>query len=322
MTRPAVPRAPDTPPTTDGMHDLRVTRYGFLLLDDFSLIALGSGCRSVAHREHDRRAPGLRVRADRRDRRSRAFERRHPRRARYRDGRWRRFRCGVRRRSESDSDARASARCSTGCACRRVTAWRSADSIRAATFSRARACSTAIGARFTGRIRTPSSSSFRSLTVSNRLYEVDRDRYTCSGGVAPLDLMVHLLGAATRQPVARGARARIARRGTAQSRAAAAHVAAPIHGRRAREARRSAAGTWRAMSKRRSRVAEIAAYLEVSQRQLERWFQERFGKTPAQAYIEIRLLRARQLLYRTVEAARRGVHAHRLHIDDAFRHAL
>ena len=39
--------------------------------------------------------------------------------------------------------------------------------------------------------------------------------------------------------------------------------------------------------------------MNVSQRQLERWFQERLGKTPAQAYLEIRLLRARQLLYRT-----------------------
>ncbi|WP_176025918.1 AraC family transcriptional regulator, partial [Burkholderia vietnamiensis] len=27
---------------------------------------------------------------------------------------------------------------------------------------------------------------FPKLTVSNRLYEVDRDRFTCSGGVAPL----------------------------------------------------------------------------------------------------------------------------------------
>ena len=31
---------------------------------------------------------------------------------------------------------------------------------------------------------------FPRLTVSNYLYEVDRDRFTCSGGVAPLDLMV------------------------------------------------------------------------------------------------------------------------------------
>ena len=46
-------------------------------------------------------------------------------------------------------------------------------------------------------------------------------------------------------------------------------------------------------------IIEIAGYMNVSQRQLERWFQERLGKTPANAYLEIRLLRARQLLYRT-----------------------
>ena len=46
-------------------------------------------------------------------------------------------------------------------------------------------------------------------------------------------------------------------------------------------------------------IAEIAAFVKVSQRQLERWFQERLDRTPAQAYLEIRLLRARQLLYRT-----------------------
>ena len=46
-------------------------------------------------------------------------------------------------------------------------------------------------------------------------------------------------------------------------------------------------------------VPEIAVHLQVSQRQLQRWFQDRLGKSPAQAYLEIRLLRARQLLYRT-----------------------
>ena len=52
---PPVPQAPETPPTTEGIHDLRMTRYGFLLLNDFSLIALSRRRRSVAHREHDRR---------------------------------------------------------------------------------------------------------------------------------------------------------------------------------------------------------------------------------------------------------------------------
>ena len=35
---------------------------------------------------------------------------------------------------------------------------------------------------------------FPGLIVSSELFEIDRDRYTCSGGVAPLDMMLHLIG--------------------------------------------------------------------------------------------------------------------------------
>ena len=31
------------------------------------------------------------------------------------------------------------------------------------------------------------------LIVSSELFEIDRDRYTCSGGTAPLDMMLHLI---------------------------------------------------------------------------------------------------------------------------------
>src|SRR5512146_3134111 len=34
---------------------------------------------------------------------------------------------------------------------------------------------------------------FPQLIVSNHLFEIDRDRYTCSGGVSPLDMMTFLL---------------------------------------------------------------------------------------------------------------------------------
>jgi len=34
---------------------------------------------------------------------------------------------------------------------------------------------------------------FPDIIVTQQLLEVDRDRYTCSGGVAPLDLMTYLL---------------------------------------------------------------------------------------------------------------------------------
>lgn len=139
---------------------------------------------------------------------------------------------------------------------------------------------------------------FPALTVSNRLYEVDRDRYTCSGGVAPLDLMVHLLNM---PPGSRSLAARVLELLVAERRS---------HEQRQRTSLRQYMGAEHAKLDEALQImesnveetlaiAEIASYLRVSQRQLERWFHERLGKTPAQAYLEIRLLRARQLLYRT-----------------------
>ncbi len=141
---------------------------------------------------------------------------------------------------------------------------------------------------------------FPKLTVSNRLYEADRDRYTCSGGVAPLDLMVHLLG---RPPGSRSLAARVLELLVAERRS---------HEQRQRTSLRQYMGAEHAKLDEALQimesnveetlsVTEIASYLHVSQRQLERWFHERLGKTPAQAYLEIRLLRARQLLYRTAK---------------------
>ncbi|BFG80063.1 GlxA family transcriptional regulator [Paraburkholderia terrae] len=139
---------------------------------------------------------------------------------------------------------------------------------------------------------------FPQLIVSNRLYEVDRDRYTCSGGVAPLDLMVHLLGI---PPGSRSLAARVLELLVAERRS---------YEQRQRTSLRQYMGAEHAKLDEALQImesnveetlaiTEIASYLHVSQRQLERWFHERLGKTPAQAYLEIRLLRARQLLYRT-----------------------
>lgn len=139
---------------------------------------------------------------------------------------------------------------------------------------------------------------FPKLTVSNRLYEVDRDRYTCSGGVAPLDLMVHLLGLApgSASLAGRVLELLLAERRTHDQRQVTSlrqYIGAE-HAKLDEALQMMEANVEEPLS-----VVEIATFLDVSQRQLERWFQERVGKTPAQAYLEIRLLRARQLLYRT-----------------------
>ena len=40
------------------------------------------------------------------------------------------------------------------------------------------------------------------ITVTSELFEIDRDRYTCSGGVAPLDMMLNLIQAEHGSPLA------------------------------------------------------------------------------------------------------------------------
>ncbi|SAL14896.1 transcriptional regulator [Caballeronia terrestris] len=296
-TRPAMPRAPDTPPTTDGMHDLRVTRYGFLLVNDFSLIALAAAVdplrianmivgRKVYEYEligvdHEvtRSSDGIRVVPDTAMADGGAYDAVFvvgpnpiPKKGIGAVLDWLRLqaRHGVALGGlDTGSYFLARAGLLNGYRC--TIHWEDQDAL---------------------------VEQFPRLTVSNRLYEVDRDRYTCSGGIAPLDLMVHLLGA---PPGSRSLAARVLELLVAERRS---------HEQRQRTSLRQYMGAEHAKLEEALQymesnveealsVAEIAAYLEVSQRQLERWFQERLGKTPAQAYIEIRLLRARQLLYRT-----------------------
>lgn len=281
----------------DGLHDLRVTRYGFLLPNDFSLIALGAAVDPlrianmiVGRRVYDyqlistdgafvQSSDGIRVLPDVTMADSGAFDAVFvvgpnpiPRKGIGTVLDWLRLHArngaalgGL----DTGSYFLARAGLLNGYRC--TIHWEDQDVL--------------VG-------------QFPKLTVSNRLYEVDRDRYTCSGGVAPLDLMVHLLGM---PPGSRSLAARVLELLVAEQRS---------HEQRQRTSLRQYLGaehakldealqTMESNVEETLTIAEIASYLRVSQRQLERWFHERLAKTPAQAYLEIRLLRARQLLYRT-----------------------
>jgi transcriptional regulator GlxA family with amidase domain len=136
---------------------------------------------------------------------------------------------------------------------------------------------------------------FARVSFVDDLYVVDRDRITCTGGVAPLDLMLAIIEARLgRDLAARVAdefiapRARpstdrqtgrlLATRGVRQpvldqaARLMAAHVETPLP------------------------IAAIARQLGVSPRQLERLFKSHLGLGPAWYYASIRLDRARELL--------------------------
>jgi transcriptional regulator GlxA family with amidase domain len=136
---------------------------------------------------------------------------------------------------------------------------------------------------------------FPEIHFAEDLFSIDRDRFTCTGGVAPLDMMLTLIDARLgperagrvsdqfvvervregsdrqRAPLA----SRIAAAGPALARAAAMmadSIAVPLP------------------------LTEIARAAGISPRQLERLFKTHLGREPSTYYLSLRLDRARELL--------------------------
>jgi len=139
---------------------------------------------------------------------------------------------------------------------------------------------------------------FPQVIVSQELFEIDRDRYTCSGGTAPLDLMLNIIrrdhGAALATAISEE------------------FLCERIRGRhdRQRIPLRLTLGT--SQPKLMEAVALMEANLEepmtldelshavvLSRRQLERLFQKYLSCAPTRYYLDLRLHKARQLLLQT-----------------------
>lgn len=136
---------------------------------------------------------------------------------------------------------------------------------------------------------------FPDLVCTDKLYEIDRDRLTCSGGTAAMDLMLHLI---------------IERHGADLAR----RVANQFHHDRIRDARdRQSGGRQERMAslppplrmavslmqrhvEDTISIAEIARRTGKSPRQLERLFLRYLDVSPARYYVSLRIDHARELL--------------------------
>lgn len=136
---------------------------------------------------------------------------------------------------------------------------------------------------------------FPDLHCTNKIYEIDRDRLTCSGGTAAMDMILHLIADRHGADLARG-------------------VANQFHHERIRDAQddqrggRQAALT--ALPPKLRTVLEImqrhienpitlpkvAKQVGMSSRQVERLFLRYFQMTPLRYYMQLRIERARELL--------------------------
>jgi len=136
---------------------------------------------------------------------------------------------------------------------------------------------------------------FPGVVVKSCLFEVDHDIYTCAGGTAPLDMMLHLIGqsegeavvgrvcelclvdrirpAHDRQRLPLGARVGIQNpRLLSIIELMEANVAEPLS------------------------LAEISHKTGISRRHVERLFRQHLARSPARYYLDVRLERARRLL--------------------------
>ena len=139
---------------------------------------------------------------------------------------------------------------------------------------------------------------FPQLQVTQRLFEVDRDRYTCSGGVSPLDMMTWLL---SRPPGSRELAEQVAHLLVTQRRSADEVQNVPLRERFANVPRPvlDALELMEGNAEEPLTVAEIARYLGTSRRTLERLFALHLGTTPSARYRELRLARARLAVLRS-----------------------
>ncbi|RWP36735.1 MAG: GlxA family transcriptional regulator [Mesorhizobium sp.] len=139
------------------------------------------------------------------------------------------------------------------------------------------------------------SEAFPKANVFADLFEIDQNIYTCAGGTAALDMMLKLIGDdfddnlvnrvceqvltdRVRSPTDRQRLPLRARLGVQNSKVLTiielmeANLSEPLS------------------------LIEIADYVDLSRRQIERLFRTEMGRSPARYYLEIRLDRARHLL--------------------------
>lgn len=136
---------------------------------------------------------------------------------------------------------------------------------------------------------------FPDLNCTNKIYEIDRNRLTCSGGTAAMDMMLHVIAERHGQDLARA-------------------VANQFHHERIRDERDNQRGarlevlahlpeSVRAAIRLMQRYIEepvalsyIARRVGIGTRQLERLFMRHVGMTPLRYYMQLRIERARELL--------------------------
>lgn len=139
---------------------------------------------------------------------------------------------------------------------------------------------------------------FPAVLFSKQLYAIDRDRFTCSGGVAPIDLMLDIIKGDLGRDIAPKISEQfiLDRIRNEQDRQ---HVPLLARVGLFHENLIEAAALMEANLEEPLSLDEIATLVGVSRRQIERLFKRYVGEVPTKYYLDMRLRRARALLLQT-----------------------
>lgn len=139
---------------------------------------------------------------------------------------------------------------------------------------------------------------FPRVNVSRRVYTIDGDRFTSSGGTAPVDMMLHLVrercGGAVSAGVAEQFVYDFVRQPNDRQRVPLKHTVGNQS-----EKLIIAVDLMESNIKEPISQSELAEYVGLSRRQLQRLFHRYLNCTPSRHYLEIRLTRAREFLRQT-----------------------
>ena len=143
-------------------------------------------------------------------------------------------------------------------------------------------------------------SRYPSIALSRDLYVVDGNVFTCSGGTAALDMMLHFVGVAGGPGIATAVAEQFIH---PQIRSQHDHQRLAMHA-RYRVGSPKLAEVIKLMENAVENpldIRELAELVGLSARQVERLFREQLGMSPKVFYLKLRLARARTLLRQTVD---------------------
>jgi transcriptional regulator GlxA family with amidase domain len=139
---------------------------------------------------------------------------------------------------------------------------------------------------------------FPRVLISDQLFTIDRDRFTCSGGIAPLDLMLHIVRAQLGPRISQliSEQFIVERVRTERDRQ---HVPLRAQLGFSHEGLIGVANLMEQHIEKPLSLERIAAASGMSRRQIERLFKRHLNCVPTKYYLQMRLRRARELLLQT-----------------------